>query len=948
MTRNNNSLAGYAAAMVKNAFAFVCVLVMVVVTTTFASCESEVDTLVEPVPTTPTTPEDPTPEEPEIVIESIDHYGCDFGALSWTAENAAFTRSAGDYDLANRDGGVFAIQNATYLAEVTYSDGSVKNANQKYSVNHSVAGFGYKGTHFVANGAMAAFESDPSVKVDGDVTFLTWGDETIAFRTVSENSVKSVTIAGKEMTDLCEASVKYAYDRTEVIAEGDSADFAKYVVRVYGTATVSDGANNTKGFYIEMAYREAKSSSVVPPTEDEKEAVKYDVVNKDITSDGATGELEVIYSDGSRENLGRIDIALNKSTFVNEEQTINVINFDYNRLEASYGHNIRTGNVRNDNQLGCQINITEMKNTIIMKTTKAVVTMGGLFEYPVLIDPLGGEHAWDIEGWNLTEVSITDDGGNGNVMVLTYTADAYYVGSETLQSIVNLVKEESVDPTPEQPTVQTGAYAKDAHIEGAYIKWTLVRTYNNADNTETAMSIRHMGNLSVETRKSTTDRTYATATPAMNLVSSENFQDGNYSGTFCKYTSHFVYADFTNEIASEGRTVVNYTDNGYTISVWNEGLLVEKNGVERGVENISSDSNIITYLDLINYRLTNGGTEVAAGKQEVAYSEQISTPEEPEEPAEPEDIVSKDITFDRISNGNLYFIYSETHSQKPELNVTEEGFVALVFDLNVTAVNDWTAKAGATGFALTGSATQNYSGAKDYTFASNRGNNIVSASLETSYTVSAHGYSETLTISGSISGATALVSSSTDANTYSFTGRLFANGVEIASASDNAVETIEKEQQEEPSTPEDPSTPEEPGDNDDEEKDSWEMSDFGITAVYSTVAWGFDNRPHVTMAARYDNGNCVLFVDGKQVYKGAAPSGTISAIPTNGGWQAASITASGNTYRYVGVNGGLSVITLQDITYNGYPSGILGVSVNVDANGVHAVNNYTSATFVAY
>ena len=943
MKKTMNSVAGYAAAAVKSIIMLVCVLVLSV---TFASCESEVDTLVDPCPTCGQQGgEDPEPDQPEVKVETVDHYGCEYGNVDWVEENATITRAS--YDLEARDGGIFGTQAVKYLAEVKYSDGSVKDANETYKINYYVPGFGYKGVKFVENGGMEAFASDPEIRKDGDITFLTYGERTIAFRAFAQNSVNSLTIAGQEMTDLCEGNIAYSYDRTEIIAEGDSADFSKYVVRVHGIAKVTADNESEKGFYIEMAYREAKSSEVVPPTEDPKEAVKYDVINKEISINGVTGDLQVIYSDGSKEILGQINIPLNCSTFNNEEQTIKVINFDYSKLEPSFGKNIKTGNVRSDSQLGCQIQITEMKNTIIMKTTKAVVTMGGIFEFPILIDPLGGEHSWDITGWELNEVSVTDDGGNGNKMVLTYTANASYVGtSENIESIVNLVKDETIDPgTPEDPTVQTGAYAKDIRIEGSYIKWTLVRTYNNADDSETPMSVRHMGKLSTEARKSTMNRNYVTTTPEMVLISEEPFQDGNYSGTFCQYTSNFVYADFTNEIVSEGRTVVNYNDNGYNLSIWNEGLLVEKTGVELGTSNISSSSNVISYLDYINYHLINGGTEVATGKQEVVYSEEINEPEEPEEPTE-EDIVSKNIVKDRVENGKLYYIYKEIHSLYPELNVTEEGSVNLVYNITASAVADWTAKEGETGFALTGSANQTYSGAKDYFFASNRGNNIATVSLQTSYTVSAHGITETLTISGNVTGAVALVNSTEDANTYSFTAKLYADNVEVASASDNAIETIEKETPDE--TPDE--TPETPDENPDETPDETpETPDFGIIAAYSTVAWGYDNRPHVTIAARYDNGNCILFVDGTQVYKGTAPSGTISAIPSGSGWEAASITEVGSSYRYVGVSGGISNITKHDITYKGYPSGILPVNKTVNEDGTWTVsNNWSKATFGQY
>ena len=103
------------------------------------------------------------------------------------------------------------------------------------------------------------------------------------------------------------------------------------------------------------------------------------------------------------------------------------------------------------------------------------------------------------------------------------------------------------------------------------------------------------------------------------------------------------------------------------------------------------------------------------------------------------------------------------------------------------------------------------------------------------------------------------------------------------------------------------------------------------------------------MAARYDNGNCIVYIDGQVVYKGTAPSGTISAIPTDTGWQAASIQEIGDYFVYSGVNGGSSTVTKADITYNKYPSGILPVNVTKNEDGTwRGSNNYTSATFGQY
>ena len=1414
-----NSVAGYAAATGKNILMmFLCVFVIGTMSMGLSSCGTEVDTIVEPCPggDCPDNKPDTNPDpKPDVTVKEVNKLGCAFGKNIWTAENAVLTRTS-SYQLADRDGGVFGKVEVTYKAQTLFSNDSVVNSNWPYSVNHSIAGFGYRGIKFLKAGDIKVFESDPDITHQGDITFLTWGStKQIAFRTFTSKSVNSITINGTTKTDLCGVDSEYGYDGSELIYKGDSADWKKYVVRVYGTAVASDGEDISKGFYIEMNFREAKDGSILPPDGDDKEIVKYDVINKKVNKDKVTGDLIIIYNDGSEEKVGNINIPLRISTFTNPEQTVKVNNFAYNKQTPSFGNNIRTGNVRSDYQLGCQIQITEMKNTITMKTDKAVATMGGIYEVPVLIDPMGVEHTWDITGWELNKISITDDGGNGNLMVLNYTANAYYYGSsENLTSIVNLVKEDGggdIDPgekeqidayakdahiegefikwtlvriflhhdneeipmsirhmgkiktesrkttedrtyatttppmdlismepfqdgnyygsfcqytsnfvyadftniissegrtvvnyddngfkmnvwneallvektgvdkgttnistnpnqkvfldyinyhltnggtevatgkqevgytenenvEPDDPTHQTGAYAKDAYIDGALIRWTLVRTFNNAVDEEIPMSIRHLGNLTTESRKTTEVRDYNTSTPKMNLVSSESFTENNYFGTFCKYTSSFVYADFTNIISSQGRTIVNYNDNGFEMEVWNEALLVTKTGEELGRYDISTDKDFITYLDYINYHLTNGGAEVATGKQEVAYTtegggdndEDIITrdfqedgvqdgklyyyyivthskyPElnsktrysidlvgniiaqtvspwstaaetagfnltgntdqvydtprnyvftsnrgenkantsleteytvvhdgvshtftvsgnikasvsrtasdtnsntytfktdlyvnnvffksssatvvETLENAGGEDIISKNITKDKVANGKLYYIYTERHSQKPELDITENGSVDLVYTHKAIAVNDWKTTSSATGFALTGSSNQSYTSAKDYIFASNRGNNIAQTNLQTAYTVSAHGITETLTIIGNVTGEVSKINSSSTSNTYRFTTRLYADNVEISSKSDEAIETIEEDE------PEDVITRKVEKTKVQDEKlyynyivnhsvntelnsttqhsvplvkslsatavDDWtaqnslsglsltgsttqsygnagnytfssnrgnnyanaslqksyivthdgedftltvdgkvsgevtrtntsstsntyrftarlyadnveianasdeaietvtpdpDPNPYGLVAVYSTVAWGYDNGPHVTMAASYDNGNCILYVDGKQVYKGKAPAGTISAVPSGSSWEAASITEVGDSYRYVGVSGASSVIAKHEITYKGYPSGILPVNVKKNDDGTwYAANNYTSATFGQY
>lgn len=792
MLQTRNSAAMRALATVMNIFVMLCAIF--VFGLSFSSCNTGIDDVVINQKPCPDCPDNPDTPDSDAKVEDVEKLGCDFGAITWTAENATLTKSASEYTYANRDGGVFGNQGVDYIYSVVYNLPEHNHDDQKsYTLNNAVAAFNYKNTRYLAKGGDAIFLNEPQIKKDGNVTVLSWGEkEYVAFLATSIPSVSSLTIEGIEKRDLCTNGVSYTYEGCDLIDNGSDDEYYQKTLRIYGKAEVTDASKDaTQKFYIDKTYYIAKGNGgILPPTPGEKEPIKYDIINKDITSTGVTGDLIVTYDDGSKEDLGEFNIRLNRSTFNNAEQTIKVNDFSYNKLEASYANNLATGNVRTDSQLGCQISITEYKNTITMRTSKATCVMGGTWEYPVVIDPLGGEHSWNLTGWKLSENSITDDGGNGNKMVLTYKASASYLSAnETITSIVNLVKENGGGG---EDTYQTGAYAKDQRIEGKYIKWTLVRTYNNTNESETPMMIAHLGSVETESRKSTNDRSYAATTPSMVLKSQENFTDGNYSGTLSSYTSTFSYPDFTNVVTSQARNIVNYNDNGFDISVWNENLLLQKSGVDKGTSNISSAPSVKKYLDKINYSLKNGGTECATGIQEVEYSEKASDPTPDPDPA-PEDKYTYSIEKDKVEGNKLYYYEVTTNETTGKTDKVRKS-TYLVFSLHATACADWTVKEGeATGISLT-TTSHSYSGEKEYTFASNRGNCSATASLQTEYSVTFMGNTYTLSISGSVDGAVSKTSSTSTSNTYTFTASLLADGVTIATDSDQAVETVEKEE----------------------------------------------------------------------------------------------------------------------------------------------------------
>ena len=779
-----NTLAGYATALVMAIFTMASVLV-------FTGCDTgNEDDLNYSVGCNDCDDPNPNPD-PEVTVKEVDHYGCELLSFEWSYKNAAETRA--EYSVELADGGTFCNSAFRYLADIVYTDGTTQKANEEYNNRSSFVGFGYKNTLYVAAGEAATFENAPEITSqntsNGVVTFLGWEKKTIAVLANTVNDVKSLSIGGKTMTDLCLPEVEFAYTNSTLERTGEDANYNSYNLTIYGDATVDyDGKAETKNFYFTLPIKEAKGGSVTPPVEDDKEIVDYEITNEKVDDNGNySGDIEVIYSDGSSEIEGTITFSYIYSFEAEGNKTVSVSELSYTKKSASYGKNIRTGENRNFEQLGCTINLIGMKNTVSMVTNRGSRMFSGYWEYPIITMPNGKEIELLHNVAEMTEGSISDNGISGNQLVINMTASGKYgSNSKNLTSSITLVKVNDGGNEGGDEDFQTGAYAKDQRIEGSVIKWTLVRTFNKKADTETSMSIAHGYAMSLDSRKSTENRVYNAGTPALNETSKMSSSEGNYSFDFCKYTSTWSYSDFSHTANAEGRRNIVYHDGNFDVEVWDAALSIERNGVTLGTSNISSSSDKETYIDNINYILFAGNASVSNGSQEVEYSKSIE--QKPEE-----DVVTYNVQKVKVENGKLYYNEIEMHSINTELNKTVEKSINLVFSLTAIATNDWTAKAGSTGIALT-SYAQNYTTAKDYIFGSNRGNNTAKANLQTEYTVTYMGNTYTLSVSGTVNASVNLTSSTSTANTYTFTAKLYADGVEIAKDSDTAIETIEEEE----------------------------------------------------------------------------------------------------------------------------------------------------------
>ena len=780
-----NTLAGYATALVMSIFVMLSVL-------SLTGCSTGLDDVVS-TGTPCNGCDDPNPNpDPEVTVKEVDHYGCELLSFDWSYKNAASTRSS-EYSVELADGGAFCNSAFRYLADIVYTDDSRQKANEEYNNRSSFVGFGYKNTLYVAAGEAATFENAPEITTqntsNGVVTFLGWEKKTVAVLANTVNDVKSLSIGGKTMTDLCLPEVEFAYTNSTLEKTGEDADYISYNLTIYGDATVDyDGKADTDNFYFVLPIKEAKGGSVTPPVEDDKEIVDYEITNEKLDDNGNySGDKEIIYSDGSSEIEGTISFSFLYSFEAEGNKTVNVSELSYTKSSATYGKNIRTGENRNFEQLGCTINLIGMKNTVSMVTNRGSRMFSGYWEYPVITMPNGKEIELLHNVAEMTEGSISDNGISGNQLVINMTASGKYgSNSKNLSSTITLVKVDDGGEGGEDDDFQTGAYAKDQRIEGSVIKWTLVRTFNKKADTETSMSIAHRYAMSLDSRKATENRIYNAGTPALNETSKMSSSEGNYSFDFCSYTSTWKYFDFSHTANAEGRRNIVYHDGEFDVPVWDAALSIERNGVTLGTSNISSSSDKETYIDNINYILFAGSSSVSNGSQEVEYSKSIE--QKPDE-----DVVTYNVQKVKVENGKLYYNEIEIHTINTELNKTVEKSMNLSYSLTAIATADWTAKAGSTGIALT-SYAQNYTTVKDYIFGSNRGNNTAKANLQTEYTVTYMGNTYTLSVSGTVNASVNLTSSTSTANTYTFTAKLYADGVEIASDSDTAIETIEEEE----------------------------------------------------------------------------------------------------------------------------------------------------------
>ena len=158
------------------------------------------------------TGDEPNPVPTDPTVESVERNNCTENVVnSYTADNAEIKTRAVSVPQGNYEALISAKSVHQFIADVFYTDGSVKQDSASYTVTNTVKGYGLKRTRYARS--VKVFEKwneESTTLQDGRVvrayTFNgEQGGEVFKLSTIDEQtcSDESVTIKGQEFKELC-------------------------------------------------------------------------------------------------------------------------------------------------------------------------------------------------------------------------------------------------------------------------------------------------------------------------------------------------------------------------------------------------------------------------------------------------------------------------------------------------------------------------------------------------------------------------------------------------------------------------------------------------------------------------------------------------------------------------------------------------------------------------
>ena len=536
-----------------------------------------------------TKPTDPT-------VESVEKNSCTENVVnSYTADNAEIKTRAIAVPQGNYEALISAKSVHQFVANVFYTNGSVKQDSVAYTVTNTVKGYGLKRTRYARS--LKVFEQwneESTTLEDGRVvrayTFNgEQGGEVFKLSTIDEqtSSDESIIIKGVEFTELCKNhwTNRQLVKVKPVYLGQDSAEFMKYRIDfvfndalAYGTDT--EGVDNRE---VEFTMHGEKvwvakdgENPEIPDTPDEviaynEKAKGFEFVKDSISTENgqkitvskAWIQFEKLLSTGELKLSYRPEVLLYCHVDTPAYQVpVKVADFNIEDLSPEKYSNIAYGEAE---PRGVNISVRKYSQQFVTRTNKAQFTFDGQSEQATVVDSLGIEHLFEKREWSFTDLrsETTDmsdiDGQSRKLLTSTISATFnsrtnIYKGQAELWKMKEGQNKIRIDIINERVKIINNKVVIEFDKETKY----------NDGSRDTIFNLVFDPNyhVTVENPIPVKNRDYARKSmeATIKLVKKETTENGNFKWQTCQYSNTFEYVGFNNALQAYVPESVIYTD----------------------------------------------------------------------------------------------------------------------------------------------------------------------------------------------------------------------------------------------------------------------------------------------------------------------------------------------------------------------------------------------------
>lgn len=582
--------------------------------------------------------DEPNPGPTDPTVESVERNNCTANVVnSYTADNAEIKTRAVAVPQGNYEALISAQSVHQFVADVFYTDGSVKQDSASYTVTNTVKGYGLKKTRYARSIKVFEKWSEQSTTLeDGRVvrayTFNgEQGGEVFKLSTIDEQtcSDESVTIKGQEFKELCKNhwTSRKLVEVKPVYLEQDSAEFMKYRIDfifndalAYGTD--AKGVDNRK---VEFTMHGEKvwvakegEDPEIPDTPDEviaynerdkgfefvKDSISTETKQK-ITVSKAWIQFEKLLSTGEVKLAYRPEVLLYCRVDTPAYQVpVKVADFNIEDLQAEKYSNLPYGEAESR---GYNISVRKYSQKFVTRTNKAQFTFDGQSEQATVVDSLGIEHQFEKREWSFNDLGskatdMEDIDGQARKLLTSNISATFnsrsdnYKGQAELWKMKDGQNKTGIDVINERPVIKG---------DKVIIEFDKETKYNDGSR-DTIFNLVFDPNYRVTTENPipVKNRDYARKSmeAAIKLVKKSTTENGNFKWQACQYSNTFEYVGFNNALQAYVPESVIYTDeDGLSDEVKIPAWTLNWVKFAKSDKNEGDDKNQI-YTDTIHYQ----------------------------------------------------------------------------------------------------------------------------------------------------------------------------------------------------------------------------------------------------------------------------------------------------------------------------------------------------------